>query len=627
MIFNCQDLQSVEFGLGDNLFTDLEMFDSFALTADEQAGSSVFEYQNEGADFHPTQNAETIEHDYQGTSHMNSSPETAQPTTGHRDEPNFKSDSEDDEMHNDNGHESDGEAAKQNGHSQNEVEANGGFSPFEQSKNGDSDDDDDVLSIMGHDEYDQILEVDITENNQSKRQMLLPHWKNQTTKTNEVPTLIPGPALTECTPVPTKSRRIISQPSTSTASIKITNFAKQNDSIGTFTRKITNNLPLTPSSRDPRKQAQLMLAEKQNAMLNEPSSADSHMSQPSTSNAMQPPTALPPRKSVKERLGLKDTNVAVIRTINTNKKIPSLMSLNPFTTALKKTVETKISDIPNLPAFLPRDEPQGETLPELEVDNTPKSPKRPQLPEVLRVNIKEDLVLPDFFQNPEQYRPVFGFLFKNVCRPFMSYNCSLNPNQCKFDHRLPDVEWFIYSIEKMLVDDIVETYKIFMLRIPKLFDTYFQVLATYFAKKQRRDVLKQMIIDSDTRFKQHFFPHIVKCFMEMGNSYSKALAELIQTIKNRTTKTSHEIVKMILDGRNTNIKPFFKVLHRISEQKAYKFSIDHTNRLLRLFDSTKNGELAMAIFKITEDLNLAKLVDQEYLKKFADHCKEVSVPH
>lgn len=617
MILNFQELENDDYELetGDDMFLDLELIDPLALTVDEQAGCSVSEYQTEAAE-NPTKNAETIEHDYESTSNMNSSSEVGRPRNGKRDEPIFESDSEDDEVHNDDEHESDGEAAIQDGQSQKEVETNEGSSPYDRT----IDSDDDVLSIFGNDDGDSLLEADITENTQSKRQMQVPQWKNQTTKTNEVPKLIPGLALTS---VPTKSPRIISKPSTSTASIQIKDFAKQNDSTGTFTRMITNNLPLTPSSRDPREQKRLMLAEKQNAMHTGESSVHSQMSQPSTSNKMQPPATPPPRKPVKERLGLKDTKVPIIRTINTNKKIPCLMSLNPFATTLKKPVEAKLSDIPNLPAYLPRDEPQGEILPELEVDNTPKASNVPKLPQISRVNIKESLVLPAFAQGPEQYRPVFGYLFERVCRPFMNEDCSMNPNQCKFNHRLPDVELFGNSIEKMLVDDIVQTYETFMLRVPKLFDTYFNVLASYFAKKQRRDVLKRMIIDCDTRFKQHFFPHIVKCFMEMGDSYSKALAGLIQSMKNRTTKTSHEIVKMILDARNTNIKPFFKVLHRISEQKAYTFSVEHANRLLRLFDSTRNQELAMAIFKITVDTNLAKLMDQEYLKKFAEHYKNV----
>lgn len=605
MIFNFQQLDNEDYGLGPgiDLFADLEMFDPLALTTDELTEYSVPEYQIEAAEY-PMQNDETIEHDYHGISNMNSSPELAQPTNGNLDERNFEIDSEDDEMHNDDGHQSVSEAAEQNGESQNEVENSDG------SENGESDDD--AISIFGHEENDLFLEADITENTQSKRQMQVPLWKNQTKKANEVPKLIPGTVLTKGTPVQ------------STASIKIRDFA--NDSIGRFTRKINNNLPLTPSSRDPREQKRLMLAEKQNAMHNGQSSVDSHMSQPSTSNSMQPPTALPLRKPVKERLGLRDSNVTVVRTINTNKKIPSLMSVNPFATPLNKPVEVKISDIPNLPNFLPRDEPQGEILPEFEDDTTPQAPKVPKLPQIPRVNIKESLVLPTFFQGPEQYRPVFDYLFKKVCRSFINDDCLVNPNQCKFNHRLPDIETFGNLIDKLLIDDIVETYNEFMLRIPKLFDTYFHFLASYFAKKQRRDILKRMIIDCDARFKQHFFSHIVKCFMEMGDSYSKALAELIQTIKNRTTKTSHEIVKLILDGRNKNIKPFFKVLNRISEQKVYKFSVDHANRLLRLFDSTKNMELAGAIFNITANTDLAKLLDQEYLKKFAMHYAKLSDP-
>lgn len=614
MIFNFQELANVDFGLelGDSLLTDLEILDPLALTADEQAGCSIFEYQNEAAE-NPTQNTKTIEHDYQGTSNMNTSFDVAQPTN--RDEPNSEIDSEDDEMHADDGHESDGEANKQNGQSQSEVETNGGLSSFDHSENGDSDDD--AISIMDHYENDPFFEGDITENTQSKGQMQVPRWKNQQpTKTNEVPKLIPGPVLAKGTPVQMKSPRTISQPSTSAASIKMKDFA-----IGTCTQKITNNLPLTPSSRDPREQKRLMLAEKQNTIHNGQLSVDSQMSQPSTSSTMKPPAA-PPRKSVKDRLGLRDKNVTVIRTINLNKKIPSLMSVDTFATTLNKPAEIRISDIPNLPSFLPRDEPKGEVLPELDVDNTPQVAKAPESPPIPRVNIKESLVLPAFYQSPEQYRPVFGYLFNKVCRPFMSDDCKKNPHQCQFDHRLPDVDLFGSLIEKMLLDDILQTYETFMLRVPKLFDTYFEVLASYFAKKQRRDVLKRMIIDCDTRFKQHFFPHIVKCFMEMGDSYPKSLAGLIQTVKQRTTKTSHEIVKMILDGRNTNIKAFFNVLHRISEQRAYRYSIDHANRLLRIFDETKSDELAATIWKITEDTNLPKLLDQEYLKKFADHYKK-----
>lgn len=454
-----------------------------------------------------------------------------------------------------------------------------------------NDADDDILSIFGDDEDDTLLENELMENSQPKRQMELPKWKKalQSDKGTEI----------KLKPIPKLPPKPIEQ--TKPAVEQPNNVFK---------------IPTAVGSRDPREAKKNLLVEKEKNQNGMASSSMPFI--PMANNAQQAGQ----RVSVKDRLGVRSLNANMNRP---NTTIPSLMSLRFSAQPLVAPIETTIGDIPNLPAFLP---PVAENIPDVDLPTTSSksmvpviasaavaAPPPPVKP-IFILNPEIKLSLPSFFQSPEQYRPVFGYLFEKTCRPFMHDDCKFGPNQCKYEHRLPDNEWFSHMIDQMLRQDILDLYDVFILRVPKLFDTYFKDFCAYFAKNEQRHMLKQMVADCVDRHKQKFFQDIIEGYKTIGVSYTKSLAEIIPNIKHRTAATNNIVIRLILDNKNTSLKSFFTVLESIAKQPNYMFPVESANRLLRIFEEKPSKELATVIFCITNNDKIINRLDQPLLNKF-----------
>lgn len=213
-------------------------------------------------------------------------------------------------------------------------------------------------------------------------------------------------------------------------------------------------------------------------------------------------------------------------------------------------------------------------------------------------------LMPSFVVNPYEKEPAFNVLFMNVCRNFINGGCTLNPARCPFIHTMPENDFFRQALNKIGQKHVIETYNVFILRCPKLFEKYFPEFCDYFGSNSLEQQLIQMVNDCTYVERRifMFLKNIVNAFVKMGMPYSMALRKLIGAIKKRTIPTTHTVLKLILDRQNKNLKPFFDILQSMTEMDGFVFPTEAINRLLLVYDQEKNQNLLHIIWLIIANL-------------------------
>lgn len=200
----------------------------------------------------------------------------------------------------------------------------------------------------------------------------------------------------------------------------------------------------------------------------------------------------------------------------------------------------------------------------------------------------------------------------------MSDTCQ-NPNECQLEHRLPDHDYFRTSLDKMFQSSVIDLYENYMCRNDKLFNFYIEDFCKYFGKNNLTDTLKQMVEDCNERHVAFHFTAIVEGLMLTGQSFTKALAEVISSVHYRSVKTSEAIVKLILKKENENIRPFISTLDSIARQNKFKFKVEWMNRLLQIYNEKNVHELNETIWHIVNaEKDMVVKFDADQITKFMD---------
>lgn len=225
------------------------------------------------------------------------------------------------------------------------------------------------------------------------------------------------------------------------------------------------------------------------------------------------------------------------------------------------------------------------------------------------------LTYPSFAIGPQQFEPPFSYLFKRVCRSHMHNACE-NQNECGFEHVLPDHKLVRKSLDKMYQKSVNDLYDNYMRRNQKLFDFYFDVFCDFFADHNLCDKLKQMVDDCNERRAQFHFGRIVDGFIKTGQTYVMALGTLITSVTKRQIGSSREIIQLILNPRNDNIRAFVGILDSIVHSEQVKFRPEWVKSLLLIHNEKNVLELGKTICKLVSDKHIVANVDPEFLTKF-----------
>lgn len=234
------------------------------------------------------------------------------------------------------------------------------------------------------------------------------------------------------------------------------------------------------------------------------------------------------------------------------------------------------------------------------------------------------LIVPSFASGPQKYEPVFSYIFKRTCRIYMNQGVCQDP-VCSLQHVLPDHETVRKLLDKMFENSVNTLYNEYMCRNQMLFDEYFKDFCDYFGNRKNVEQLKKMVEDCVERKMETFFIRIIDGFTLTGKSFTKALIEVIEAIACRRNRTSKEIIKLMLHTRNSNIKPFLKILDAISKQPNFKFQREWVNTLMGIHKEKTDGQLkkdlGLIVWRIIE--NHQDCVDREeysvdLLKEFMD---------
>lgn len=112
---------------------------------------------------------------------------------------------------------------------------------------------------------------------------------------------------------------------------------------------------------------------------------------------------------------------------------------------------------------------------------------------------------------------------------------------------------------------------------------------------------------------------IIEGFMKNGKPFSKGLKDVVESITNRSIKTSKEVIKLILHARNDSIRPFIDILDSMSKQENFKFSAEWVNRMMFIYSEMKVKGLSEVIWRIinANSLNL-QMYDAELVTKFME---------
>lgn len=338
------------------------------------------------------------------------------------------------------------------------------------------------------------------------------------------------------------------------------------------------------------------------------------------------------RIPVKERLGVRSNanysnpTLAARPTLFSNESNPTpfVIPKNQPSKALDSTFLANRINQPISSNVDPRKAPApilAKELPNVAQQSAPTPSTTPLMPAFALNPVRKKVVLltlPSFASGPQQYEPVFTYLFKKTCRRFMSDTCQ-NPNECQLEHRLPDHDYFRTSLDKMFQSSVIDLYENYMCRNDKLFNFYIEDFCKYFGKNNLTDTLKQMVEDCNERHVAFHFTAIVEGLMSTGQSFTKALAEVISSVHYRSVKTSEAIVKLILKKENENIRPFISTLDSIARQNKFKFKVEWMNRLLQIYNEKNVHELNETIWHIVNaEKDMVVKFDADQITKFMD---------
>lgn len=252
---------------------------------------------------------------------------------------------------------------------------------------------------------------------------------------------------------------------------------------------------------------------------------------------------------------------------------------------------------------------------------SPKNAPQQQIPAFALNPVRKNevkLKVPSFASGPQQYEPVFTYLFKKTCRYNMIEACK-NEHECVLSHRLPDHDFFRKSLDKMFQKSVIDLYDNYMRRNLKLFQFYFLDFCNYFGRNNLTDKLLQMVQDCNERKVTFHYSDIIEGLILTGKSFTHALADLIGAIRYRNKLISKEIVKLILSPRNENINSFVSTLKSIAEQNNFSFSVEWMNRLLLIWHEKNVHELNETIWHLVcKDPSFVSKLDSELITKFMD---------
>ncbi|XP_055319636.1 probable replication factor C subunit 1 isoform X2 [Sitodiplosis mosellana] len=228
-----------------------------------------------------------------------------------------------------------------------------------------------------------------------------------------------------------------------------------------------------------------------------------------------------------------------------------------------------------------------------------------------------ELKMPEFAAGLQKYEPLFFRLFERTCRVFIQDDC--NSTECQFEHKLPDLDIFRKTLDKIGPKRVMEFYDEFICRSQKLFDYYLAEFSKFFGKHSMTAKLTQMVEDCIERKVQFHFMKIVEGFMLTGKPFSKALTDVVQAITSRTMKTQNELIKLVLHTRNDSIRPFVDFLDVVSKQEKFKFSAEWVNRMMFIQREIKLKELSHVIWRIiSENIGNMDKYDNDLVTKFMD---------
>lgn len=324
--------------------------------------------------------------------------------------------------------------------------------------------------------------------------------------------------------------------------------------------------------------------------------------------------ALPPMKS-KSNVTARPANIDTFKPNDTQSAIiaPTVSVLASASSVATET-DTKTETASEPTSQLPKS-PQ----PNLPQNVTPEPFKSAAfaLPSFAMLTAKAgpQLTYPSFAIGPQQFEPPFSYLFKRMCRSHMHNACE-NQNECGFEHVLPDHKLVRKSLDKMYQKSVIDLYDNYMRRNQKLFEFYFDVFCDFFADHNLCDKLKQMVDDCNERRSQFHFGRIVDGFIKTGQSYVMALGTVITSVTKRQIGSSREIIQLILNPRNDNIRAFIGILDSIVHSEQVKFRGEWVNTLLLIHNEKNVLELGKTICKLVSDKHIVANVNSEFLTKF-----------
>lgn len=231
-------------------------------------------------------------------------------------------------------------------------------------------------------------------------------------------------------------------------------------------------------------------------------------------------------------------------------------------------------------------------------------------------------LMPSFVIDPLANQPVFDYIFKNICRKYIDGKCDLIPSTCQYSHNLPDTICLRKNLDAIGLTKATELYEIFVVRSKKLFSRYAPEFCDYFGTHKALEQLIEMIghCNHKQRRLYAFFAHIVDGLVKLGMSYALALRKLIVAIKVRTFEANNMILKLILDEKITNLKPFYNVLDAFARQKSYVYPVESINRILRICitEAMPNQEFIQIIWFILTKVQdvMEQRIDPELLAGF-----------
>lgn len=324
----------------------------------------------------------------------------------------------------------------------------------------------------------------------------------------------------------------------------------------------------------------------------------------------------PPRLSVKDRLGNRVGGKPF-----THQKTGFIINNNtagPMNGAAPKAIEKRATG-----AFSNLSRNQTGTASQINVQQP-----HPDLPTFVRKELEQKSLctfqMPSFATTSQRYDRIFHRIFERTCHLYMHDACA-QPHECQLNHQLPDHDYFLSCINKMEKDRVIDLYDEFMCRCKKLFDFYFIDFCDYFGQRGLTGNLKKMVDDCKMHKTPFFFKAVVDGFMKMGKTFSNALTEVIHVVGFGTPRTSKEIIQLILNPRNDNIKPFVAVLDAMSRQENFKFTTEWITRILAIHLDKDVMELNSIIWRLI-DLNRIgndlEKIDQTLMTRFFDNVKK-----